>query len=170
MENATSGFTMGIYSGSSTTAIVTGTTTTVTTDITVNTSSDIVYTVKANIDGMDLTEQKTTLYARNIIYYGFGSTATGVASLSSNKLSPTITAARTYSKTANSTSNGSFFIIVPPDISPLKQDGFTDGGAPFVMKTMYTETINGIANYKVYESAVDDYAPGVKLNVVATNA
>ena len=103
-----------------------------------------------------------TLQARYPIYYGFGATAAEVAqSYASSRIVAT-SAARTYTRTSETA--GNYFIIVPPDVTPL--NSFTMGGAPFVM-TSTTATINGVAGYRVYKSGVE-YVAGTAISVVAS--
>lgn len=100
--------------------------------------------------------------ARYPIYYGFAASATALA-IDANRYAPTTNAAHTYTKT-NDVDNQHFYILVPSDISALSV--FTMGGAPFVMNSERSETINGIV-YKVYESAYT-YNANITLKVSAS--
>ncbi len=104
----------------------------------------------------------TVIQARYPIYYGFAANAAALA-IDANRYPPTTTAAHTYTKT-NTVDNQHFYILVPSDISGVSV--FTMGGAPFVMNTERTETVNGIS-YKVYESAYA-YNVNVTLKVSAS--
>lgn len=118
------------------------------------------YTATATYNGI-LMEGSGTLYARNKIYYGFGSTASAVG-VDANKYARTTTAAHTYSGTASA--NGQyFFILVPSDITDVST--FTMGGAPFAMDAVTTTTIGGVT-YKVHKSS-NSYNSGTELNVKA---
>lgn len=124
------------------------------------TDSSKTYTATATYNGI-LMEGSGTLYARNKIYYGFGSTASAVG-VDANKYARTTTAAHTYSGTASA--NGQyFFILVPSDITDVST--FTMGGAPFVMDTVTTTTIGGVTYY-VHKSA-NGYNSGTALSVKA---
>lgn len=101
-----------------------------------------------------------TINARYPIYYGFGSSYTGI----SNKLSARTSALGNYPKCTATANNQHFYIIVPPDISAISQ--FTMGGAPYVMN-MTNRTIGGISNYKVYESGAV-YNTGAEVTVTAS--
>ena len=107
-------------------------------------------------------EDDIVIQARYPIYYGFAANATALA-VEANRYDPTTTAVHTYTKT-NDIDDQHFYILVPSDISGLSI--FTMGGAPFVMNTERTETINGIS-YKVYESAYT-YNVNVTLKVSAS--
>lgn len=94
------------------------------------------------------------------IYYGFGTTETDIA-IAANKLSPRLSASRTYAKT--SAKDDVNFIILAPKTLP-KLTNFTMGGAPFVMETS-SVTING-KDYYMYKSGAI-YMNGATLNVQA---
>jgi len=162
MENdGGNAFTLGIYSGSSSTPIVTGTSTPLTASTVVNTSDNsTVYTVKGTVKGMELTPQTATLSARNPIYVGIGASASAIAT-STYRFSPTTSAYREYSVTA--TTAGSFFLLVPTDIT--NPTTFVSGGAPVAMTTT-SETIGGIS-YKVNKTDAT-YAVGTTLKITAS--
>ena len=138
-----------------------------------STSSPITHTMTVNLSestkeyqlvavSMNKTFNDTTyISARHPIYYGFGANATAVAT-SVNRVSPTTTASRTYTKTA-SVSSQHFYILVPNDITPPTT--FVMGGMPFVMNSS-TQTINGIS-YAVFESG-NVYNSGTQLTVTAS--
>ena len=152
--------TLKILDGS--TVIVSGTNKkTISSIVALNLTADKKYTSEGVYKSMTV-YGNLTVQARYPIYYGFGANASAIA-VSANMVSPTTTAARTYTKTA-SANNQHFYILVPSDINGLSS--FTMGGAPFVMNTVRNETINGIV-YKVYESG-NVYNNGTQLSVAAS--
>lgn len=118
------------------------------------------YTINGIVNGITF-DNFATIQARYPIYYGFGVTASSIAT-EDNKYPATTSAANTYTKT-NSSDGKRFYILVPNDIDALTS--FTMGGTPFVMNSSI-ESINGI-QYKVYSSA-NTYNANIEISIVAS--
>lgn len=98
--------------------------------------------------GMELIKS-ASVSARYPVYAGMGASASAVASVASNKMSPRTSARGTYSATAPA--DGSrFYLLVPQDVTAPSVGGFVSGGAPAAF-TQSTETINGLT-YTVFAS------------------
>lgn len=128
--------------------------------VNINTNT-FTYRAQAIVNGVTL-NISTNLNARYPIYAGFGTTASTVA-VTANRLTARINANGTYKYT--SASAGSFFILVPNDITA--PTSFTMGGAPYVMNRT-TEIINGIS-YNVFKSGAS-YASGTTVTIVASTS
>lgn len=112
--------------------------------------------------GMELVKS-ISLFARYPVYAGMGASASAVAGVASNKMSPRTSARGTYSATAPA--DGSrFYLLVPQDVTAPSVGGFVSGGAPAAF-TQSTETINGLT-YTVFASE-GVYNKGVSITLTA---
>lgn len=101
---------------------------------------------------------KSTLYARNPIYCGFGANV-GDVGIDINKV-VALSSVMAYKKTSTA-SDQKLFLLVPDDVTPPSQ--FVMNGAPFVMLDPVNTILLGV-NYKVYESA-NSYNAGTELTI-----
>ena len=103
--------------------------------------------VKFTVKFMGITfSASSTVYARNVVIYGFGETVEEVY-VNGIRASARLSAAGTYSASATVDST-KFFIFVPSDVS--KVSTFTMGGAPFAMNTEVRQINN--KEYTVFSS------------------
>ena len=106
--------------------------------------------------------KNATIFARHPIYYGFGNSATAVAT-TANRIAATTTANRIY-PTKTATANGvHLFLLIPTDIPAPSL--FTMGSIPFVMNAS-TITLNGIS-YRQYQSGAT-YNSGAEITLVVS--
>ena len=112
--------------------------------------------------GMELIKS-ASVSARYPVYAGMGASASAVAGVASNKMSPRTSARGTYSATAPA--DGSrFYLLVPQDVTAPSVGGFVSGGAPAAF-SQSTETINGLT-YTVFASE-GVYNKGVGITLTA---
>lgn len=129
---------------------------------TANEKGNVLFSAEAEYMEMQFAAE-ATLTVRDVIYHGFGDSASAVR-VSSNRLDVSRPATGTYPELTCSADGQKYYILVPERGYTLPSQ-FTMGGAPFVMN----RTSQNISNveYAVYESG-STYNTGATVHVTAS--